>query len=110
LVTIPCSEGEIGVMFNHISLISLLKTGLISANFKNSGDKKICIDQGFVDINNNICNILIDEAFDISDLDIDQINDKISAIKKLLSASNDKKKNDEFQRKIEFLEFLLDVI
>ena len=56
-VVIPAFEGEMGILKDHISIISFLKPGIITIHSK-SGEDKFYVEDGIVDFkNNNFSNI-----------------------------------------------------
>ena len=46
-VIVPAFEGEMGILKNHISIISFLKPGIIIIHSK-SGDEKFFVEDGIV--------------------------------------------------------------
>ncbi len=69
MVICPGSEGEFGVLPQHISLLSALKIGPL--RYRRDGkDECIFISGGFADVNNNKCSVLAESAE--RDCDIDQ--------------------------------------
>ena len=49
-VVIPAFEGEMGILKDHISIISFLKPGIIKI-FSTSGEEKYYVDDGIVEFN-----------------------------------------------------------
>ena len=66
-VTIPSYEGQMGILKDHISLITFLRPGLIS--IKNQEEKKYFIQEGTVEFSNNNLLILTSTTKDLSSLD-----------------------------------------
>jgi ATP synthase F1 epsilon subunit len=66
-VTIPSYEGQMGILKDHIPLITFLRPGLIS--IKNQEEKKYFIQEGTVEFSNNNLLILTSTAKDLSSLD-----------------------------------------
>ena len=66
-VTIPSYEGQMGILKDHIPLITFLRPGLIS--IKNQEEKKYFIQEGTVEFSNNTLLILTSTARDLSSLD-----------------------------------------
>ena len=56
-VVIPAFEGEMGILKNHISIISFLKPGIIKILSK-SGDENYYVEDGIVEFKNNNLSIL----------------------------------------------------
>jgi F-type H+-transporting ATPase subunit epsilon/F-type H+-transporting ATPase subunit delta len=55
-VTLPCFEGEMGILKDHISLITFLRPGVITIKKENK-EKKFFVEEGTVEFSNN--NLLI---------------------------------------------------
>ena len=71
-VIIPSYEGEMGILKNHIPLITFLRPGILS--IKSDNEKKYFIEDGTVEFVDNNLLILTSTAKDISSLDRDKIN------------------------------------
>ena len=71
-VIIPSFEGEMGILKDHIPLITFLRPGIVS--IKNDNEKKYFIEDGTVEFADNNLLILTSTAKDISSLDKDKIN------------------------------------
>ena len=67
-VVIPAYEGEIGILKDHISIISFLKPGIIKILSK-SGDANYYVEDGIVEFKNNNLSILTSSIFNIADMD-----------------------------------------
>ena len=80
---IPAFEGEIGVLKDHISMISFLKPGLIKVSDKN-GDKNFYVDDGIIEFRDNLLSILTSSIFDIKDFDKSLINENLKEAQKEL--------------------------
>ena len=67
-VVIPAFEGEMGILKDHISIISFLKPGIIKILSK-SGDENYYVEDGIVEFKNNNLSILTSSIFNLTDLD-----------------------------------------
>ena len=67
-VVVPAFEGEMGILKNHISIISFLKPGIIKILSK-SGDENYYVEDGIVEFKNNNLSILTSSIFNLTDLD-----------------------------------------
>ena len=67
-VVVPAFEGEMGILKDHISIISFLKAGVIKILSK-SGDESYYIEDGIVEFKNNNLSILTSSIFNIDDMD-----------------------------------------
>ena len=67
-VVVPAFEGEMGILKDHISIISFLKPGIIKV-FSKSGDENYYVEDGIIEFKNNNLSILTSTIFAITDLD-----------------------------------------
>ncbi|MDA8567498.1 ATP synthase F1 subunit epsilon [Candidatus Pelagibacter bacterium] len=67
-VVVPAFEGEMGILKDHISIISFLKPGIIKILSK-SGDENYYVEDGIVEFKNNNLSILTSSIFNLTDLD-----------------------------------------
>tara|TARA_B100000575_G_scaffold168605_1_gene134903 strand:- start:1615 stop:2007 length:393 start_codon:yes stop_codon:yes gene_type:complete len=65
---VPAFEGEMGILKDHISIISFLKPGIIKILSK-SGNQEYYVEDGIVEFKNNNLSILTSSIFNLSDLD-----------------------------------------
>ena len=75
-VVVPAFEGEMGILKDHISIISFLKPGIITINSK-SGEEKFYVEDGILEFKDNNLSVLTSSIFNINDLDKNKINDLI---------------------------------
>ena len=71
-VVVPAFEGEMGILKDHIPLISFLKPGIITIQSK-SGDDKFYVEDGIVEFKDNNLSILTSSVFDIKNMDKERI-------------------------------------
>ena len=67
-VVVPAFEGEMGILKDHISIISFLKPGIIKILSK-SGDENYYVEDGIVEFKNNNLSILTSTIFNLVDID-----------------------------------------
>ena len=67
-VVVPAFEGEMGILKDHISIISFLKPGIITIHSK-SEEEKFYVEDGIVEFKNNNLSILTSSIFNLSDMD-----------------------------------------
>jgi len=73
-VVVPAFEGEMGILKDHISIISFLKPGIIKI-FSKSGEEHYYVEDGIVEFKNNNLSVLTSSIFDIKDFDKDKISE-----------------------------------
>ena len=67
-VVVPAFEGEMGILKDHISIISFLKPGIIKVITK-SGDENYFVEDGIVEFKNNNLSILTSSIFNLTEMD-----------------------------------------
>ena len=67
-VVVPAFEGDMGILKDHISIISFLKPGIIKILSK-SGDENYYVEDGIVEFKNNNLSILTSTIFNLADMD-----------------------------------------
>tara|TARA_B000000609_G_C24166698_1_gene347417 strand:+ start:283 stop:669 length:387 start_codon:yes stop_codon:yes gene_type:complete len=85
-VIIPAYEGEIGILKDHIPLITFLRPGLIQ--IQGESDKKYFVEDGTVEFANNNLLILTSTAKEIQELDKNLIDSIISSAENKLADAN----------------------
>ena len=103
---VPAFEGEMGILKDHISIISFLKPGIIKILSK-SGDENFYIEDGIIEFKNNNLSILTSSIFNIADLDRSKKQD---LLKQAEEEANKSEINDQSKylvdQKIEVLKTL----
>ena len=105
-VIVPAFEGEIGILKDHISIISFLKPGIIKI-FSGAEEERFYIDDGIVEFKDNSLSILTSSIFDIKNLDKNHISNSILEAEKELSSNEiDDQKRFLLNHKVEVLKSL----
>ena len=60
-VVVPGAEGQLGILANHASLMSILSTGLIRL-ISEGNEVRFNVDGGFIEVNKNSVTILADSC------------------------------------------------
>ena len=77
MVTVPGTEGYMGVMAGHSPLVSTLRAGMI--DMKDEGvDTRFFIRGGFVEINPGKVTVLAEEAIPMSEMDLAILDQRIT--------------------------------
>ena len=85
-VTIPSYEGQMGILKDHIPLITFLRPGVISIQSQN--EKKYFVEEGTAEFSNNNLLILTSTAKDLKELNQNSIEDLLNQAEKKLSDNN----------------------
>ena len=105
-VVVPAFEGEMGILKDHISIISFLKPGIIKISSGNE-ENSFYIDDGIVEFKDNTLSILTSNIFDIKNSDKSKIQDMIKEAEKDLSSDKlDDQKRFIISQKVEVLKSL----
>jgi F-type H+-transporting ATPase subunit epsilon len=94
-VVVPAFEGEMGILKDHISIISFLKPGIIKI-FSKSGVENYYVEDGIVEFKNNNLSVLTSSIFNVKDMEKDKIS-------KLLSEAEEHSKNNEITDQNKYL-------
>ena len=90
-VIIPSFEGQMGILNNHIPLITFLRPGIIT--IKTEGEKKYYVEEGTVEFSNNNLLILTSTAINLASLEKSKINELLQkAEASLNNQSTDKER------------------
>ena len=92
---VPAFEGEMGILKDHISIISFLKPGIITIHSK-SGEEKFFVEDGIVEFKNNNLSVLTSSIFNLKDIDKNKIQD-------LIKLTEDEVNNSEISDQVKFL-------
>ena len=90
-VVVPAFEGDMGILKDHISIISFLKPGVIKVN-SNNENNSFYVDDGIVEFKDNTLSILTSDIFDLKNSDKVKIQDMIKEAEKNLA---DEKLDDQ---------------
>ena len=105
-VIVPAFEGEMGILKDHISIISFLKPGIIKILSK-AGNENYYVEDGIVEFKNNNLSILTSSIFNLTDLDKSKQQDLLELAEK---EANEADLNDQSKylvdQKIEVLKSL----
>ena len=85
-VVVPAYEGEMGILKDHVSIISFLKPGIIKI-FSSTNEEKYYVEDGIIEFKNNNLSILTSSIFNIKDMDKNKIEEMIKQVKNEKSTS-----------------------
>jgi len=93
-VTVPGIEGDMGILNNHIPIITFLRPGIIQIQAQNK-DSSFFISDGVLEFSNNVLTILASEIYDLATIESDTIN-KLKAESKEKMQKENQSDNDIF--------------
>jgi F-type H+-transporting ATPase subunit epsilon len=108
IVNVPTEEGEIGVLENHMPLMSALKPGLVY--FNGNKEEGFFVTEGFVEVNGKKVNVLAEEATPIGDIDPGEIKKKYEEIVKNLATAKTREEMEAIEKEREIYETLLALV
>ena len=93
MVTIPAVEGDMGILKNHINLITFLKPGIINIQLKDKSSEELYVEEGTVEFSNNILTVLSSTVFKINELSKELVQQMIEKVDKEINSNNLTDKN-----------------
>tara|TARA_B100001121_G_scaffold178316_1_gene155610 strand:- start:132 stop:518 length:387 start_codon:yes stop_codon:yes gene_type:complete len=100
-ISLPSFEGEMTILYDHISIITFLRPGIINID---ENKKKFFVEEGTVEFSKNNLTILSSTIVDVNNLSKDVISKILSESKKELTQENlDDKKRYIISHKIDCL-------
>ena len=94
-VVIPAFEGEMGILKDHISIISFLKPGIIKI-FSKPGEEKYYVEDGIVEFKDNNLSILTSSIFSLSNMNRNKVE-------QILKEAENEKNNGEIDDQKRYL-------
>ena len=94
-VVVPAFEGEMGILKDHISIISFLKPGIITIYAK-SGEEKFYVEDGIVEFKNNNLSVLTSSIFNLKEIEKNKLQD-------LLKNAEEEANKDEINDQAKYL-------
>ena len=81
-VVVPAFEGDMGILKDHVSIISFLKPGLVRVIDINSAEETYYVEDGIIEFKNNCLSILTSNIFDIKKIDKNKVRDILAKAEK----------------------------
>ena len=74
-VVVPAFEGDMGILKDHISIISFLKPGLLKVIDSAAVEETYYVEDGIIEFKNNCLSILTSNIFDIKKIEKNKLRD-----------------------------------
>ena len=74
-VVVPAFEGDMGILKDHISIISFLRPGLLRIIDSKSSEETFYVEDGIIEFKNNCLSVLTSNIFDIKKIDKNKVRD-----------------------------------
>ena len=86
-VVVPAFEGDMGILKDHISIISFLKPGIIKV-FSGNEVKELYVEDGLIEFSENSLSILTSRIIDIKEIKKDELSSMINEANEALKDEN----------------------
>jgi len=103
MVTIPGTEGDMGVMAGHMPLISTLRPGVIAVS---GGDQRFYVMGGFAEVNPGKLTVLAEEAVPVAELSAAALDERIKNAEEDVSLAKSDGERAKAQQTLDYLKGL----
>ena len=86
-VLVPAFEGDMGILKDHISIISFLKPGIVKV-FSGNEVKELYVDDGIIEFSGNSLSILTSRIIDIKEIKKDELSLMLNEANEALKDEN----------------------
>ena len=86
-VVVPAFEGDMGILKDHISIISFLKPGIVKV-FTGNEVKELYVEDGIIEFSENSLSILTSRIIDIKEIKKDDLSTMINEANEALKDEN----------------------
>ena len=97
-VVVPAFEGDMGILKDHISIISFLKPGLLRVIGSAASEETYYVEDGIIEFKNNCLSVLTSNIFDIKKMDKNKVKDILDEAEKD-SQNNDISDQAKYKKK-----------
>ena len=77
-VVVPAFEGEMGILRDHVSIISFLRPGIITVKSR-SGEEKFYVEDGIIEFKNNDLSVLTSSILNLAEIEKSKLQDLIKS-------------------------------
>ena len=102
-VVLPTESGEVGILTNHIPLITHMKMGILSV-FNDGTAVRYVVSVGFAQVKADKVSVLTDDALLISELDSSEIESKIQALEAQIAEEASTELKKTYVSQLEFFQ------
>ena len=103
MVTIPGTEGDMGVMAGHMPLISTLRPGVIAVS---GGDQRFYVMSGFAEVNPGKLTVLAEGAVPVAELDAAALDQRIKNTEEDVALAKSDSERAKAQEALDYLKGL----
>ena len=106
MVTLPGSEGDMGVMAGHMPLITTLRPGVVAVSGGAKSDGRFFVSGGFAEVSPKKLTLLADEAVPMEKLDATGLAERIAAVEEIVTSAKNDIERDKAQELLDCLKGL----
>jgi len=86
-VVVPAFEGDMGILKDHISIISFLKPGIVKV-YSGNEVKELYVEDGIIEFSENSLSILTSRIIDIKEIKKEELSSMINEANEVLKNEN----------------------
>ena len=86
-VVVPAFEGDMGILKDHISIISFLKPGIVKV-FSSNEVKELYVEDGIIEFSENSLSILTSRIIDLKEIKKEELSSMINEANEILKDEN----------------------
>ena len=86
-VVVPAFEGDMGILKDHISIISFLKPGIVKV-FSGNEIKELYVEDGIIEFSENSLSILTSRIIDIKEIKKEELRSMINEANEIINDEN----------------------
>ena len=79
-VVVPAIEGDMGILKDHISIISFLKPGIVKIIDSGNTEENYFVEDGIIEFKDNSLSILTSNIFDLKNIDKNNVKDMLLSL------------------------------
>jgi len=106
MVTIPGTEGDMGIMLGHMALISTLRPGVIAVSGGSEGDQRFYVAGGFAEVTPTKLTVLAEESVPMAELNAAALDLRIKNAEEDLSLAMSDAERAKAQESLDYLKGL----
>ncbi|MFN0192131.1 MAG: F0F1 ATP synthase subunit epsilon [Aestuariivirga sp.] len=105
-VTIPGTEGDMGILPGHAPVLSTLRPGVVIISREGSADEKIFVRGGFAEVNPQGLTLLAETAIPIAELNAEALSQQVKNAEEDLADAKDDEARRRASENLEHLKAL----
>jgi F-type H+-transporting ATPase subunit epsilon len=105
-VTLPGTEGDMGIMPGHAPVLSTLRPGVVTITREGAADEKIFVRGGFAEVNPQGLTVLAETAIPIAELNAEALSQQVKDAEEDLADAKDDETRRRASENLEHLKAL----